>query len=358
MSDEITPPPVFPSLNPVASEQPEFMPPPPASALDQPYLPPWERPPEPKKKKGAKKAGPIAAAFLALLAKLKAIGMVLLTFLKFAKLGKIALTAGSMLVSIWLYAQIFGAWFAVGFVVLIFVHEMGHVWAAYKMGIPVSAPIFIPFMGALILTKKFGNKLITHDAIIGIGGPILGTVGSAACAGIYMVTGSVMMLALAYTGFFLNLFNLTPIYPLDGGWIVRAISPILWLVGMVVLGYLVITGTVRNPLIFILVILGLPTMWTELRAFFKRIPSPVPTAFRWKMGVAYVTLMGVCVVGMSACDNEINAARSRQQRRTTSSPAVALNAMRHESPAHFSPLIGSVLASAPSALRLPREKPD
>jgi len=317
MSDEITPPPIVePPIVGVV--------PPPITPFDQPYQPPWERPPEPKKKQHAKKVGPVAAAFLALLAKLKTIGTVLLTFLKFAKLGKIAITAGSMVVSIWLYAQFFGAWFAVGFVVLIFVHEMGHVWAAYRMGIPVSAPIFIPFMGALILTKKFGNKLITQDAIIGIGGPILGTVGSAACAGIYLMNGSLLILALAYTGFFLNLFNLTPIYPLDGGWIVRAVSPILWLIGVLVLGYLVIAGRVHNPLIFILVILGIPTMWTELRAFFKRIPSPVPTSFRWKMGAAYVALLGVCVIGMAECNAEIEAVRSRPSPSTRLGPSVAL----------------------------------
>ena len=298
------------------------VPPPPISPIDQPYQPPWEKPPEPKKK-SAKKLGPIAGVAVAFLAKLKTIGTVLLTFLKFAKLGKIAITAGSMVLSIWLYAQLFGAWFAVGFVILIFVHEMGHVWAAYRMGIPVSAPIFIPFMGALILTRKLGSKLITQDAIIGIGGPILGTVGSAACVGIYMVTGSLLILALAYTGFFLNLFNLTPIYPLDGGWIVRAISPILWLVGVLVLGYLVIFGGVHNPLIFILVILGIPTMWNELRAFFKHIPSPVPTAFRWKMGAAYVALLGVCVVGMSECNAEIAAVRARPAPRSPIGPSVA-----------------------------------
>src|SRR5579862_2086845 len=282
MSDEITPPPIV-APPPVSGAVPPHS----NGAFEQPYVPPWERPPEPPKKKAnAKKVGPVAAAFLALLAKLKTIGTILLTFLKFAKLGKVALTAGTMIVSIWLYAQIFGAWFAVGLVVLIFVHEMGHVWAAYRMGIPVSAPIFIPFMGALILTKKFGNKLITQDAIIGIGGPIMGTMGSAACVGLYELTGSQLMLALGFFGFFLNLFNLTPIYPLDGGWIVRAVSPILWFIGIVVLGYLVIAGRINNPMIFILVILGIPTMWTELRAFFKRIPSPVPTAFRWKMGSA------------------------------------------------------------------------
>jgi Zn-dependent protease len=281
----------------------------------------------PGDKKGfAKKLGPLAAAAAWAATKIKTLGSLLLALLKFGKLGKILLTTGTMFVSVWAYAQLFGLWFAVGFVVLIFVHEMGHVWAAYKMGIPVSAPIFIPFMGALILTKKFGNKLVTQDAIIGIGGPALGTAGSAVCAFIYMGTGSLFFLALAYTGFFLNLFNLTPVYPLDGGWIVRAISPILWLLGLIILSYMVLTGQVRNPMIFILIILGIPTMWTELKALYKRVPSTVPADFRWKMGAAYVGLLAVCVIGMSLCLGEMEQGLYRRDRRGT---AVALRVPAH-----------------------------
>ena len=337
MSDEITPPPIVapPPMADGAFSQPN-------SQFGSAYQPPWERPPEPPKARSAKKSAPVVSA-------LKTIGVTVLTFLKFAKLGKIALTAGSMVLSIWLYAQIFGAWFAVGFVVLIFVHEMGHVWAAYKMGIRVSAPIFIPFLGAVILTNKLaakhtiigtggplhgsvGNKPITQDAIIGIGGPILGTVGAAACVGIYEFTGSMLMLALGYAGFFINLFNLTPVYPLDGGWIVRAISPILWLVGILVLLYLMLTGRVTNPLIFILIILGIPTMITELRAFFKRIPSPVPTAFRWKMGAAYVALLGVCAIGMSASRAEIELMRQHPAPRSRGVPGPSVAS--HQRPAN------------------------
>jgi len=297
--DDLTPPPVVP---------PPISPPP----IEQPG---WSQsqPPPNGKANAAKKLGPFALAVAALLAKLKTVGTLLLTLLKFAKLGKIALTAGTMLLSIWVYAQIFGTWFAVGVVLLIFVHEMGHVIAAYREGIPVSAPIFIPFFGALILTRKLGNKLITQDAIIGIGGPLLGTVGAAICVGVYELNGSKFMLALGFFGFFINLFNLTPVFPLDGGWIVRAVSPILWLVGFIIFATLVITRQVYNPLIFILIILGIPTMWTELRAYFKRIPSPVPAAFRWKMGAAYLGLAAVCMFGMAACDAELAGLRQARQ---------------------------------------------
>jgi Zn-dependent protease len=131
-----------------------------------------------------------------------------------------------MFISIWAYALFLGWQFAVGFVLLIFVHECGHLIAAKKVGLKVTTPAFIPFMGALI-TLREAPRNAWIEAQVGIGGPLLGTVGSAVCVGIYYLTGNPLFMALAYTGFFLNLFNLAPISPLDGGRIVTALSP--WL---------------------------------------------------------------------------------------------------------------------------------
>lgn len=163
------------------------------------------------------------AGFLVLLSKFKP-ALVLLS-----KAGKPLIT---MAVSIGAYALIFPWTFAVGFVLLMLVHEMGHVWAARRAGLPVSAPMFIPFLGALIMLKRHPKDAVT-EAYIGIGGPLLGTVGALACYAIGMVTDAPIWYALAYTGFFLNLINLLPIHPLDGGRIVTAVSRWLWLVGVI-----------------------------------------------------------------------------------------------------------------------------
>src|SRR5579862_6027462 len=111
-------------------------------------------PPPPGKPKPKGIWGAIVAAFAALWKIILAAWKPILLLLKLGKVGKVALTAGSMLVSVWAYALIFGWKFALGFVLCIFVHEMGHVFMAWRQGVPVTAPIFIPGFGALILQKR------------------------------------------------------------------------------------------------------------------------------------------------------------------------------------------------------------
>src|SRR5207253_6484218 len=115
----------------------------------------------------------------------------------------------------------------------------GHLLAAKRIGLKVGAPVFIPFMGAFIALKD-APKNAWIESQVGIGGPLLGTVGAAVCFLLYPVTRDPLFAALAYTGFFLNLFNLAPLTPLDGGRIVTALSPWFWLVGLVMLGVLMV----------------------------------------------------------------------------------------------------------------------
>src|SRR6266550_9577306 len=89
----------------------------------------------------------------------------------------------SMFVSAAVYVWIGGWWFGIGLVVLLFVHEMGHVFEAKRQGLPVSAPLFIPFMGALITLKRMPQSA-WHEALNGIAGPILGSIGAAVVWGI------------------------------------------------------------------------------------------------------------------------------------------------------------------------------
>ena len=129
---------------------------------------------------------------------------------------KLLATAGTMAVSVAAYATIWGVPFASGFVMLLLVHEMGHVIALRREGIKASAPMFIPFLGAVISARSLGDNALA-EARVGLAGPILGSIGAAACLLIWHATGNDFWRALAYTGLLLNLFNLLPVVPLDGG---------------------------------------------------------------------------------------------------------------------------------------------
>ncbi len=129
---------------------------------------------------------------------------------------KLFTVAGSMLVSIAAYALLWGWQFGLGIVLLLFVHELGHVLEARRQGLPVSAPLFIPFLGAAIMLKQLPQDA-WREAKVAIAGPIVGSLGAAATWGLGEWLDSDLLVALAFTGFFLNLFNLLPIVPLDGG---------------------------------------------------------------------------------------------------------------------------------------------
>jgi Zn-dependent protease len=228
-------------------------------------------------------------------------------------------TGGSMVVTIGVYAMAWGVWFALGFVLLIFVHECGHLIAARRLGLKVGAPVFIPFMGAFIALKE-APKDAWIEAQVGIGGPLLGTIGAMACDGLYLVTGNPMFRALAYTGFFLNLFNLAPIGFLDGGRIVTALSPWLWLVGVLIAGALLLVQF--NFLVLLIVVMSAPRLallfrkkTDEERRYFEVAP-----ARRWAMAALYFGLIAFLVMSMSA---------------TRIDPPSALSVAPTDSPAHW-----------------------
>jgi Zn-dependent protease len=150
------------------------------------------------------------------------------------KLGKLFTTGGTMLLSIVAYAFAYGWRYAAGFVALLFCHEMGHFIAARQKGLPVGVPTFIPFVGAWINMKEMPKDVKT-EAYVGIAGPVVGTVAAIACYFLARHFESRLLLALAYAGFFLNLFNLIPVSPLDGGRITAILSPRVWLLGAPVL---------------------------------------------------------------------------------------------------------------------------
>lgn len=181
----------------------------------------------------------------------------LLLLLKALKLGKLLPAVGSMLLSIGVYALMFGWQYAAGFVALILVHEMGHYLAARRRGLDVGLPTFIPFVGAWIQLKQLPHDAET-EAYVGVAGPLLGTVGALGCFYLARETGSQLLLALAYSGFFLNLFNLIPLAPFDGGRVTSAISPRLWLIGAPLLVALFFYSP--SPLLILMAVLALPSV--------------------------------------------------------------------------------------------------
>jgi Zn-dependent protease len=180
-------------------------------------------------------------------------GALLLKFGKLLLVGlkgaKFLTTSLSMLISIGAYALIWGFPFAVGFVGLLFIHEMGHYIQMRREGIRPSAMVFIPFLGAAVAAKSLGGSALA-EARVGLAGPILGSIaaGAVAVAGIAM--DSDFLRALAFTGLFLNLFNLLPVSPLDGGRAMAAVSPWMWFVGLFAL--IVMVFVFPNPIIILI----------------------------------------------------------------------------------------------------------
>lgn len=211
---------------------------------------------------------------------------------------KVVTTGASMAVSIAAYAWIWGLPFAVGLVLLIFVHELGHVLELRRQGVPASAPLFIPFLGAVIGMKELPDDA-WKEARVALAGPILGSVGAAALWAVGAASGSDLLVALAFVGFFLNLFNLIPIVPLDGGRAVAALHPAVWFVGLVLMVGLVLVRP--NPLLVIIVVLGGLELWRRWRerghaAEYYRLPASQRVA----VAAVYLGLVAVLALAMSA----------------------------------------------------------
>jgi Zn-dependent protease len=181
---------------------------------------------------------------------------------------KILTTSGSMLVSVAAYALIWGWKFAAGFVALLFIHEMGHVLQLRREGIKASAPLFIPFLGAVVGMKQLPDDAAA-EARVGLAGPILGSIGALIPVALWQITGDVFWEALAFVGFFLNLFNLLPVLPLDGGRAMAALTPWMWIVGY----GLLIAATVVFPSPIMLLILLFGGMETYRRWKARKTPE-------------------------------------------------------------------------------------
>jgi Zn-dependent protease len=242
--------------------------------------------------------GALAAAAALIVKFFAAIKSALLVVVKL----KFLTTAGTALVSVAAYSLWFGWTFAVGFVVLLFVHEMGHVIQLRREGIKASAPMFIPFLGAFISAKSLGDNALA-EARVGLAGPVLGSAGAAACLVIGEAANSDLFRALAYIGFFLNLFNLLPVVPLDGGRAMAAMAPWTWFLGLGVLVALLFI--VPNLILLVIVVLAAMETWRRWKA--RKTRSLEQAAYyrvsprnRLIVGLVYLGLIVALAFGMEA----------------------------------------------------------
>jgi Zn-dependent protease len=275
---------------------PWVVPPPldPAPPVD-PFGRPQAPPPAPHRSRIRDRATGAGAALVALLAKGKALLLLLPKV-------KLLATSATALVSVAAYSLFFGWAFAAGFVVLLFIHEMGHVIALRREGIPASAPMFIPFLGAIITAKSLGENALA-EARVGLAGPILGSLAAAAVAVAGALTGSSFLQALAYVGFFLNLFNLLPVVPLDGGRAMAAMAPWMWFAGFA--GLIALFLVAPNGILLIIIFFGGLETWRrwkqrgtrslEQAAYYRVSPRN-----RLIVGAVYLGLIAALALGMSA----------------------------------------------------------
>ena len=214
----------------------------------------------------------------------------LLLLLSGAKLGKLLTTGGTMLLSVLVYSWMFGWRYAAGFVALLFCHEMGHYIAARQRGLKVGAPTFIPFVGAWIQLKEQPMDVET-EAYVGIAGPVAGTVAAMGCYYAAEYSQSQLMLALAFAGFMLNLFNLIPLSPLDGGRITAIISPKVWWLGIPILIGLFVMN--HSPMLLLIAIMAIPHVLSTFRGGPSGLPEryyEVPLSTKVSYGLYYLGL--------------------------------------------------------------------
>jgi Zn-dependent protease len=263
--------------------------------VPQPVEPAVPAPPPPGRTGLRRFAGPLLFGLLALLKWGKALLLLL-------PKAKVLTTSTSMLVSVAAYALIWGWKFAAGFVALLFIHEMGHYVQLRREGVRPSGMLFIPFLGAAVGTRSLGGSALA-EARVGLAGPILGTLATLALLPIAAATDDDFWRALAFTGFFLNLFNLAPVVPLDGGRAMAAMAPWMWFAGFGAMVFLVFVWP--NPILILITLLAAYETyrrWKRRKEGEEGNAEYYAVAPRHRLAVAavYIGLIVVLALGMDA----------------------------------------------------------
>jgi Zn-dependent protease len=250
--------------------------------------------------------GGLAGGILAALYALFKYGLFLLKF------GKLSGTFISFALSLLIYIGLFGWQFGLGALLLIAIHESGHMLFARAQRLPVSAPFFLFGFGAVVTTKGFRDA--RQEAIVAIGGPVVGTAAALLC---YVFAQSLpdgqvryLFLALAYWGCLINLFNLIPMSPLDGGRVASAVSKWANAAGIAVILLMIAAysaaGAPLNPFLVIILLFGIfSTFGRFRRARAGAEPPPLPARTRLVIAVAYVAMLVISAAGMSAAHSTL-----------------------------------------------------
>ncbi|HEV2141442.1 MAG TPA: site-2 protease family protein [Candidatus Dormibacteraeota bacterium] len=263
----------------------EYIPPPPSyqGGSDIPPQSPYHYSPTPQQGNNRGVLGWLGSAALAAWAVVK-YGLVFLV-----KVPAFA-TLFSAIVSFGAYALFYGPWFAVALVVMIFVHEMGHVLEIRRQGMAATAPIFIPFLGAAIFQRQHPTTAV-KQAQIGIAGPIAGTIGATAAWMLYEATQNPVFLLAAAIGFFLNLLNMLPVWQLDGAWVLAPVSPWFQVLGLAAIAVLVVAFHFVSVLLILIAVLGIGSA----RAAFRNARNPYYTSVsanaKLALGAAWLGLV-------------------------------------------------------------------
>jgi Zn-dependent protease len=264
----------------------QYIPPPPpfTGASDIPPQSPYHYSSTPQQQGNRGLLGWLGSGLLAVWAVVK-YGLVILVKLPAGA------TILSLFVSLGAYALILPGWFAVGLVAMILVHEMGHVLEIRRQGMQATAPIFIPFLGAAIFQRSHPTDAL-KQAQIGIAGPIAGTLGATTAFLLYGATGNQVFLIAAWIGFYINLFNLIPLWQLDGAWILGPVSPYFQVVALAVVGFgALLFNFFLSPLLVVFALLGIPSLIARFRNAKNPYYTSVPAAGRWAMGFAWMGLV-------------------------------------------------------------------
>lgn len=218
----------------------------------------------------------------------------LILLLTSAKFGKALISVGSMLLTIWVYTAIYGFPFAFGFVMMILIHEMGHYLAARQRGLNVGLPAFIPFVGAWINLREQPRDAET-EAYVAFAGPFTGTLAAFAAYFWGRHVGSDLWLAVSYSGFIINLFNMIPVSPLDGGQITQVLSPRIWFLGVPML--LALFYYMPSPMLILIGIMALPSLAAAWR-YDPNSPEAqayrsIPEGKRYEYAILYLGLAAI-----------------------------------------------------------------
>lgn len=223
-----------------------------------------------------------------------------------AVLAAFGVAGVSALISVGAYTLLFGWEVALGLVALLFIHEMGHAVVMKFKHVPLGGMIFIPLLGAAVIMRNM-PKNARDEAEVAIAGPLAGALASSACLllALHFPTMLGFWSLLAYFGFFMNLLNLIPIAPFDGGRVLAAIDRRIWFFGFLALVAVQIWEWVNHTSsiwLIAFIVIAAVQLWTgrassdtpERRAYYT-----VPLKERIILGLAYFGLAGVMVLGVS-----------------------------------------------------------